>query len=130
LPGGARDLHLPRICHLQARERISERAELLRDAALEDLQQGSDPVDRIACLSEIALPGSGWVSLVRRRQAPSAQVQKRHGGLGHHVGGADAAQFRLIGGPQLLFARLSGVLSRPGRLCHLVFGAQTVTSSG
>src|ERR1700677_3232645 len=65
-------LDLTRIGHLQPRERVTQRPELLWDRALQDVQQRPDGVDRVACLLQVALGRRAGIALVScRRQAPS-----------------------------------------------------------
>src|SRR5439155_1015430 len=66
---------LARVGELQLRERIAQRAQLLlRDAALEDLQQAPHSVDRIPHLVQIALGAgrAGAVQVARRSMASRA----------------------------------------------------------
>ena len=55
-------LQLRRVGHLQLRERVAQRAHLLRDPPLEDLEQRPGRVDRVADLLEVARGGT-WRSL-------------------------------------------------------------------
>ena len=132
---GSTRLHLARIGHLQLGKRVAERSQLVGHPALEDLQQRFDSVDRIAHLLQIAArrrlgarPLTARLGLRARGQSMAADVQQRDGRLQHHVRARNAAEFRLIGRPQLLFARLPRGLARPRARHACWIGAHTVTS--
>src|SRR5258708_14228267 len=102
---------LLRVGHLQPRQRILQRRELLRsDPPLEDREQGPCAVDRVADLLEVALRRARLALAARRRagwgpHSPRADVEQRDGGLGDHVDRRDPRKFGLVGGAELLFAR-------------------------
>src|SRR6185437_2373987 len=115
----AAGLNLARVGHLQLRERVPQRSQLAGHAPLEDLEQRSHGVDRVACLLEVLsgagrartrtrarLRGALTAAARARKQPVAADVQQRDGGLQHHVRARDAGQLRFVCGTQLLLARL------------------------
>src|SRR3954447_16424182 len=97
-----RQLH---VGHLQARERVLDRRELLAVAGLQQRQQGARALDRLARLPQVALRRL----LAGRRGQPrlaGAQVDQGDQRLQQHVVDAELVHLGLDR-PQLLLAQLS-----------------------